>query len=155
MPKIVRVDAPSMKKKKAKKMLQAPDGKFLPGTRGGPGRPKGSVSLRTELRLLLSELVRITKGDRRLIKSKARLLMETLYDVAMGGDTRALQLAMEHVDGKPTISVVDLTPTNRLEGVSDEKLDRIINGKRHATPALPLEDESDEPSEPRAPSEKE
>jgi hypothetical protein len=56
--------------------------------RGGPGRPKGSVSLVAKLKAKLDE-----------DPSRAEALMESLMRMAEGGDVQAMKIVLDRVDG--------------------------------------------------------
>ena len=116
-------------------------GRVLPGESINPkGRPKGSVSLRA----MLNEMLREGYGKGKDRKTHARACVEALLALAEAGDTKALQLALEHNSGKPVQAVVDLTPGNRLEHVSDETLERLLNGGPKAVEEAVEEADEDE-----------
>jgi type II secretory pathway component GspD/PulD (secretin) len=80
--------------------------KFKPGQSGNPsGRPKGSVSIRTEVRKLLQEAAKEGSAD-----TVAVALAKRLIHQAFDGDMKAMQMVIEHIDGKPQQSI-DLNAT--------------------------------------------
>jgi len=80
--------------------------KFKPGQSGNPsGRPKGSVSIRTEVRKLLQEAAKEGTAD-----TVAKALATRLIKQAFDGDMKAMQMVIEHIDGKPQQSI-DLNTT--------------------------------------------
>jgi len=87
-----------------------PDGTFKPGICPNPGgRPKGSVSLKTKLRALLTE----SAGGG---KDYADALVQKTLKDALSGDAQARKLVWEYIEGKPTqqlehsggLTIVDL-----------------------------------------------
>ena len=67
-------------------------GRFARGGGGGPGRPKGSVSVTTTLRHVMEE-----KAD-----YSAEKVAEAALKLAIGGDMRAIEYITDRIDGKVT-----------------------------------------------------
>jgi hypothetical protein len=66
-------------------------GQFRPGQSGNKkGRPKGSRSLKSDLREELDELVSARENGRDIWITKQRLLIKTLLSRALKNDTRAV-----------------------------------------------------------------
>jgi len=85
---------------------------------GKIGRPKGSISMATELRKLLSK----PDEDGR---ARAAKLMESLCKAAEGGDVRALKIILDRIDGK--VPEVRASILSNLSHLSDAQLKEIIN----------------------------
>lgn len=68
---------------------------FEPGNPGGPGRPKGSVSLLTEIKRRLLEID--PKSKREILQHVTDAYLMRLRD----GDPRILQDFLDRTDGKP------------------------------------------------------
>jgi hypothetical protein len=65
--------------------------RFTPGRSGNPsGKPKGTRSLKSDLRDELSELVPFREGDREVEISKQRVVIKQLVASAIAGNTRAI-----------------------------------------------------------------
>jgi hypothetical protein len=72
------------------------DSRFRKGVSGNPrGRPKGRVNLKTEFLDEMKQKVRIQEGDKVQIVTKSRAAIKALYNKAMKGDVRALNLILE------------------------------------------------------------
>ena len=81
---------------------------FKPGISGNPnGRPKGSVSVITELKKLLEET---PKGEK---KTQAIQIAEKILDMAKTGDREMLKLICNYTDG---------LPKQPLTGIPDEPI---------------------------------
>jgi len=76
-------------------MVRNEKGQFIKGYKGGPGKPKGSVSITSALK---RELEAPSKaGD----KTKLDALVLTIVDSAMAGDPHAQRLLLNYVEGMP------------------------------------------------------
>ena len=74
-------------------------GRFLPGNPGGPGRPKGKLSL---MAIIERKLEEIPEGEER---TRAEKIIERYLDAILAGeapDGVAIRHLVEMFDGKPT-----------------------------------------------------
>lgn len=72
--------------------------KFQPGQSGNPGgRPKGAISLSTQLRKALKQ--KITLGDGTKM-SAADVVIRKAIQGAMQGDVQLIRLIFDRIDGK-------------------------------------------------------
>jgi len=74
-------------------------GRFLPGNPGGPGRPKGKLSL---MAIIERKLEEIPKGETR---ARAEQMIDSYLDAMLKGeqpDGTAIRHLIEMFDGKPT-----------------------------------------------------
>ena len=72
-------------------------GRFVEGNPGGPGKPKGSISLVAILKRKLKEI------DPEWDKETAEVLIEKyIRDALEKGDGQAIRDMMDRTDGKPT-----------------------------------------------------
>ena len=84
------------------------NGKWLPGhSPKSPGRPKGSVSLKTVLKKRMGEVFTDANGNQKLNAdgepmTYAEVLVEQTMIAALKGDHRARKIAWEYIDGKAT-----------------------------------------------------
>ena len=91
-----------------KPIMRDERGLFLPGhAPKSPGRPKGSVSLKTILKKRMGEVFTDSKGNQRLDAdgnpmTYADVLVEQTMISALKGDRHARKMAWEYVDGKAT-----------------------------------------------------
>jgi len=79
-----------------KKRDRGPDGKFIKGNIGGPGRPEGSLSL---IGLLKAKLVEVDKVNN---KTYAQLLIDRIIKEAIAnGDQAQIKNILQYVEGMP------------------------------------------------------
>lgn len=116
----------SPKRKPRRKTPYAQPGRkgFLPGNPGG-GRPKGSFSMRTLLRKSLQE----ARGKREI----AQGVIDAMLAAALQGKPWAVQMAFEHIDGKPTQTVVNVEDRRPLKDLDRDSLLKAA-GKRRSPP---------------------
>jgi Family of unknown function (DUF5681) len=70
--------------------------RFAPGESGNPrGRPKGSRSVGSILKGIMSQKVNVSEGGRRRRVSRVELMLLRLVNDAAHGDPRATKLALE------------------------------------------------------------
>lgn len=96
------------------------EGKFIPGVSGNPaGRPKGSVSIVTEIKRRLEE---IPEGQK---KTYLELLVDRIMKSAIAeGNDQQIKNILNYVDGMPKQSV-DVTSNG--ENITDVRVE-IIHG---------------------------
>lgn len=75
------------------------NGRFIPGTCGGNGRPKGSVSL---LEILKAQLKKKPKGERR---TYAQLIIQKILEQAIRGNETQIRLIWNYLHGLPKESI--------------------------------------------------
>lgn len=83
-----------------------PKNKFEKGKSGNPaGRKKGEFRITEVLRA--DAQVVLTKFGRRHNKTgtRAQLISEILWDMALRGNLKAIELLLDRLDGKPTAAV--------------------------------------------------
>lgn len=76
------------------------NGRFKPGHPGGPGRPKGSVSLTTKLRQQLGQEAKFKDREPGHGITYADILAKKVVDMALAGDARMITLIYDRIDGK-------------------------------------------------------
>ena len=100
-------------------------GQFQPGTSGNlSGRPRGSLN-------------KATLAAKAMLDGESGAITQTCIELAKGGDTTALRLAMDRyypVPKSPTV-ILDLPFTQSAEGVLDA-LDAIIENAVHGMISL-------------------
>ncbi len=84
-----KTDSPDRKKRSPQRDAR---GRFATGNKGGPGRPKGSASVTTNLRQIM---------ESRADYSGAKVA-EAALRLAIDGDMRAIEYITDRVDGKVT-----------------------------------------------------
>ena len=134
-----KLDAP--RKAKAKEAKDPKTGKFLPG-HSFTGSKRGRISMRAELNRMLQEIGTLPVS-RKKKHTRAREILEALYRLARLGDTKAIQLCLEHNSGKPVQASVDVTPSTRRSEMPDDELERLI-GKMALQEKLALDKEDEE-----------
>jgi len=82
---------------------RTPSGMFKPGNKIGKtgGRPKGRKSFPDLLRRIGDEEIETAEG----LTTKMEILCHKLYEMAVKGDKRAIQLIAEYTAGKPAQTV--------------------------------------------------
>lgn len=105
---------------------------FLPGNPGG-GRPKGSFSMRTLLRQQIQKL----RGKAK--RPLAEDIIDSMLAAALQGKPWAVQMAFEHIDGKPTQTVVTVEETADLG--AQVGIDRIASERKRRKHVPPEEDQ--------------
>ncbi|MBE0418182.1 MAG: hypothetical protein IBX63_10495 [Coriobacteriia bacterium] len=109
------------------------DGTFAPGVSGNPaGRPPGSVSLSTVLKV---KLATVAPGDER--RTYAEVLVDEVFRLAADGNAAALRLVWEYVEGKPPQSLRvtaakpqrrdDLADAVMFDPVAGEAMDALLS----------------------------
>ena len=85
-----------------------PHTRFKPGESGNPkGRPSGTKNLRTDLSEELAERITVTEGGQRLVISKQRAMLKSLFAKAMKGETAAARALINLIVGLETVDVQD------------------------------------------------
>ena len=79
---------------------------FQPGQSGNPnGRPEGAVSIKTELRRLLEITLKnehnFLSDECENMPASRKVALNLLSKAIVDGDLKAIQMALEHIDGKP------------------------------------------------------
>jgi len=78
-----------------KRPMHDKNGNFAKGNPGGPGRPKGSLSL---IGLLKKHLEEVPEGEK---KTRAELFIEKNLKDAMRGDPTTKKLVWNYIEGLP------------------------------------------------------
>ena len=102
-------------------------GRLLPGHTANPnGRPKGTLSL---LGLLKKHLEDVPPGEQ---KCRAEQFIQKTYEEAMSGDSKAIRLIWNYIEGMPQTKV-DLTtggqPIPILGGITQQDGEGASNGE--------------------------
>ena len=79
-----------------KPILQGEGGLFLPGTAPGPGRPKGSISLKT---ILQQELDKLPPGE--TMSYALAMVKRQLKQAIIDGDAATQRLIWSYIEGMP------------------------------------------------------
>jgi hypothetical protein len=88
----------------------SPDTQWQPGQSGNPnGRPEGAVSIKAELRRLLELTLKnepnfLTEECENMPVGR-KVALNLLSKAIVDGDLKAIQMALEHIDGKPSQDV--------------------------------------------------
>lgn len=91
------------------KPLREPNGRFMKGTHGGPGKPPGTLDL---VKIMKKELEAIDPESR---KSYAQLLIRRIRDDAIKkGDSNQIKNLLQYIEGMPT-QRVENTGTQQIE----------------------------------------
>lgn len=72
------------------------DGRFLPGNPGGPGRPKGSTSIKDVLRRIGEEPFDLTGEN----MPKLEAVLRTVFEHALNGKPWAIHFIADRLEGK-------------------------------------------------------
>ena len=112
---------------KTKNPLLGPDGKFKVGNPGGPGRPKGSLSLKTMLQNKLNEMVETTEGQK--VKLADAIISATINQAIVKSDARVLKLLWNYLEGMPT-QPIELRQLPELDPETEKAVDDFLNGEK-------------------------
>lgn len=105
------------KKTELTEKKQRPDHLFKPGQSGNPaGRPKGSISLVTEMKKKLEEIHPMFK------KTYAQAFIESILDDALTQDGPSRKLVMQYMEGLP-VQKQELTHTLIPKPLDDVRKD--------------------------------
>lgn len=99
---------------KGDKRIRGPDGKWIKGDPGGPGRPKGSVSIVTRVKQMLKEDPDLLQQIAEEFLSDRRLRQELIRQI--DGSPRQ-QIEMEH---KGSISLIQILNDAEKKRKEDE-----------------------------------
>lgn len=84
----------------------SPETRWKPGQSGNPkGRPRAGLALAEAIRARGDEVITIGKGDEAIIATRLEHILRTLYERAQVGDTRATDIILDRLAGKPRQSI--------------------------------------------------
>jgi hypothetical protein len=100
-------------------------GQFQPGQSGNAkGRPKGAHNTSEEIGRLLDSKVAVRQGGKTSRMTRRLVLVQKLYERAIGGDNRAAALLMNH-DLSARLSNAAGNGVG-LSGMSPEQMDEVL-----------------------------